>query len=307
MYYLIYALVYLLSLLPTRALYFLSDGLYILLYYVIGYRKTVVMINLGIAFPEKTHADRKKIAKQFYHNFIDSYIEMIKLLSAPDSFIKAHFRIENPEIYEEIFRSGRRCQILLGHTLNWEYANLAIPFYTSYHFLVAYMPLTNKPFDRFLLRLRGRTGAVLVASNQMNKALIPHRNELYMLALVADQAPSNPQAAFWLNFFGRPTAFLRGPERGARMADMPVLFCSFYKLERGHYRAKLQMCAEHPAELAPGQITRSYVNFLQEAIRERPELYLWSHRRWKYGWKKEFEKMWIDPSDNLPLAETEDS
>jgi Kdo2-lipid IVA lauroyltransferase/acyltransferase len=302
MYYLFYFLIYLLSILPMRALYLFSDALFILVYYLLGYRKSVVLANLSIAFPEKTDRERIKIAKRFYHNFIDSYIEMVKLLTASEDFIKEHFSVDNPQVYESIFEEGRKCQILLGHTLNWEYANLAMPLCTRFRFMVAYMPLSHKAFDRLLLRLRGRTGTILLPANRLGKSLIPYRKTLYMLTLVADQAPSDPPHSFWLRFFGRPTPFLRGPERGARIADVPVLFCNFYKTKRGYYRAKLEMGSEHPSQLQVGELTLRYTHFLERVIREDPSLYLWSHRRWKYPWKEEYEKMWIDQAETIPLT-----
>jgi Kdo2-lipid IVA lauroyltransferase/acyltransferase len=302
MYYLLYGLFYLLSLVPMRALYWLSDGIYGLVYYLVGYRKAVVMGNLLRAFPEKTEIERTKIAKEFYHNFIDSYLETVKLLTASKRFIMHHFKVDNPHLYEQVLASGHKCQVLLGHTLNWEYANLAMPFYTDYSFIVAFMPLTNQAFNRLLLTLRGRTGTIMLPANQLRRSIIPYRKSVYMLSLVADQAPANPGASFWLNFFGYPTPFLRGPERGARIADVPVLFCHFYKTTRGSYRAKLDLISDHPAELAEGELTVKYVNHLEQAIRRHPGLYLWSHRRWKYAWIPEYEKLWIDRSDPIPLV-----
>ncbi len=283
-------------------LYLLSDGIYWIGYYLVGYRKEVVMQNLLRAFPEKTLAERKTIAKQFYHNFIDSYVEMIKLLTASREFITQHFQVDNPELYEQVLAGGQKCQVLLGHTLNWEYANLALPFYTEYRFIVAFMPLTNGVFNRLLLKLRSRTGTIMLPANQLRRSIIPYRKSVYMLSLVADQAPSNPGGSYWLNFFSHPTPFLRGPERGARVADVPVLFCHFYKTARGSYRAKLELLAEHSGQLPEGELTMRYVARLQQAIKQYPDLYLWSHRRWKYTWLPEYEKLWIDRSDPIPLV-----
>jgi KDO2-lipid IV(A) lauroyltransferase len=80
MYYIVYGLLYLLSLLPLKVLYLLSDLAYIILYRITGYRKTIVFQNLDIAFPQKTHQEKKIIAKKFYRNFCDTFIETIKLI-----------------------------------------------------------------------------------------------------------------------------------------------------------------------------------------------------------------------------------
>jgi KDO2-lipid IV(A) lauroyltransferase len=275
-------------------LYPLSDVLALLLYYVIGYRRKVTRTNLRLSFPEKTEKEIARIEKKFYRNFVDSFIETIKLLSASHAYIKQHFVIDNPEVLDNFYDQGRKCQLHLGHTFNWEVANVAMPLISRYPFIVAYMPVENKIFDRLFLHLRGRTGSILLPSTRMQRAIIPYRNTQYLLTLVADQAPANSEQSYWLNFFGRPTSFLRGPERGARIADIPAVFVKFYKSRRGHYRAFLTTLSDHPAGLPEGELTRRYCRMLEDAIREHPDLWLWSHRRWKAVWKEEFRNMWID-------------
>jgi KDO2-lipid IV(A) lauroyltransferase len=293
MYYIIYGLFYLLSLLPLRILYILSDGVYALVYYVLGYRKEVVMKNLQIAFPEKTDAERKAIAKKFYRNFTDNFIETIKLLSAGKKFITNHFVLDsNP--FEALYATGRKCQVHLGHNFNWEYANVVMPFYTDYPFMVVYMPIANKAIDRLFMHLRTRTGSIMLPATNMRNSIVQYRNTQYLLALVADQAPGDVSKAYWLNFFGRPTAFTRGPESGARAGNIPVVFTQLYKTKRGYYRAYLEVASENPAELPDGELTRRYIKFLENAIRKDPDMWLWSHRRWKHDWKDEYQSLWID-------------
>lgn len=294
MYYIVYGLLYVMSLLPMPVLYLLSDLVYVLLYYIIGYRKKVIMDNLMIAFPQKSHNERKQIAKAFYKNFVDNFIETIKLISANKKFLQKHYAIENPEMYEQFRKQGRKCQLHLGHNFNWELANIAMPFLTLYTFIVVYMPIANKIFDRLFIRLRSRTGSILLPATQMRRSIIPYRNTLYMIALVADQAPGSPANAYWLNFFGRPTPFVRAPEKGARAGNIPVLFAYFYKTKRGYYRARLELGSDNPGSLPEGELTRRYIHFLEQYISEQPDLWLWSHRRWKHEWKDEYAKWWID-------------
>jgi KDO2-lipid IV(A) lauroyltransferase len=294
MYYVAYGLLYLLSLLPLWLLYPLADGLSFLLYHLIRYRRTVVLANLQIAFPEKTDGEKTTIAKRFYRNFVDNFIETIKLLSASRSFISKRFVLDNPELLDEFYRSGRKCQLHLGHTFNWELGNIAMPLSTRYPFLVAYMPIENKTFERLFLHLRGRTGTILLPATRMQRAILPYRNKQYLLTLVADQAPPLSDKAYWLKFFGRPTAFIRGPERGARIADIPVVFARFYKTSRGYYRVHFSVGADHPAALPEGELTRRYARFLENAINQDPDLWLWSHKRWKSEWKEEFSKLRVD-------------
>ena len=294
MYYLVYGLLYLLSLLPMWLLYGLSDGIAFLLYAVIRYRRGVVLSNLNIAFPERTDAERLRIARRFYRNFTDNFIETIKLLSAGEKFLQKRLVLDNPELLDNYYDQGRKVQVHLGHCFNWEIGNLAMAMRTRYTFLVAYMPVENKVFERLFKHLRSRTGSVLLPATRMNKAIIPYRHQLYMLILVADQAPSGAENSYWLNFFNRPTAFIKGPERGARIADIPAVFARFYKSSRGHYRVQLITIAEHPRELPEGELTRRYRVLLEDAIRKQPDGWLWSHKRWKFAWKEELASSWID-------------
>jgi len=301
-YYLVYGALYGVSRLPMWLLYGLSDGIAFLLFAVIRYRRGVVLSNLAIAFPEKTDAERLRIAKRFYRNFTDSFIETIKLLSAGPEFLERRFVIDNPELLDYYYQQGRKLQLHLGHLFNWEIAGVAMPPRTRYTFIVVYMPVENKAFERLFLRLRGRTGTVLLPATTMQRSIMPYRHTQYMLTLVADQAPGGPENSYWLNFFGRPTPFVRGPERGARIADIPAVFARLYKVRRGHYRAELITIAEHPGVLPEGELTRRYCRLLEDAIRQQPDGWLWSHKRWKFAWREELRPFWIDSEKNNPVA-----
>ncbi|HET6253775.1 MAG TPA: lipid A biosynthesis acyltransferase [Puia sp.] len=300
MYYLVYGLCYGISLLPTWLLYRISDGLAFILYSLIRYRRRIVMDNLRNAFPEKTPAERLKIARKFYRNFTDSFMETIKLLSASPAWLNRHFVIDNPEVMEDFAKEGRKIQLYLGHLFGWEVANVAMPRLTRFKFIVVYMPVGNKIFERLFLHLRGRTGTVLLPATSMQRAILPYRNTVYALALVADQAPGGPENSYWLDLFGRPTAFIRGAERGARIGDIPAVFARVYKSGRGRYHAQLTTIADHPAQLPEGELTLRYRDLLEAAIREQPATWLWSHKRWKFTWNESFAPLWIDRAKNDP-------
>src|SRR5215831_10456531 len=159
MYYVVYGLLWLVSILPLRILYIFSDCIYGVVYYVIKYRRDVVMQNLEIAFPEKTIEEKKQIAKKFYRNLIDTFIETIKMVSASEKFIMKRFTA-NWEVINSLKDTGRPVQVHLGHNFNWEWANVSAAHLLSYRFLVVYMPIANKIFDRLFIKLRSRTGAI---------------------------------------------------------------------------------------------------------------------------------------------------
>jgi Kdo2-lipid IVA lauroyltransferase/acyltransferase len=290
MYYVVYGLLYLLSLLPLRVLYLLSDFVYFLVYYLAGYRKKVVFQNLSIAFPEKSQQERERIARKFYRNFTDNFIETIKLLSAGKRFITKHFIIDT-RLFYELQKQGKNCQVHLGHNFNWEIASLAMGIYSPYTFLAVYMPINNKVMDRLFQKLRTKTGAVLLPATAMRTAMLPWRDKQYLLALVADQNPGVPSKAYWFNFFGRPTPFVTGPEKGARANGAAVAFVHFIKRKRGYYGMHIELAVSDPSSLPEGEITRRYIHYLEKAIRNDPEMWLWSHRRWKHQWKPEYGKV----------------
>jgi Kdo2-lipid IVA lauroyltransferase/acyltransferase len=257
------------------------------LYYVIGYRRKVVHGNLAIAFPQKTEAERKRIARRFYRNFTDNFIETIKLLSADTAYINKHFTADY-SVFEQVRQQGTKCQIHTGHNFNWELANLAIAANIGQKLLTVYMPIESRVFERLFLKIRTVTGSALLPATKIRSAILPWRHTQYVLGLVADQSPADPRNAYWVEFFGRPTPFLRAPENGARVANLPVIFCYFIKKKRGYYKGFFELGETNPSAMPKGQLTKKYAAYLEHSIRQYPDMYLWSHRRWKWEWKEEF-------------------
>lgn len=287
MYYVVYGLLWLLSLLPLRALYILSDGIYGLVFYIVKYRKDVVMKNLAIAFPEKTGKERKQIAKKFYHNLIDMFIETIKLLSISDKKLEKRFTA-NWELINAIHSTGKSVQIHVGHNFNWEWGNLVMTKKTIYKLLAVYMPLTSKIMERLFYKIRTRNGAIFLRATHMKEDFIPYRNTQYLLGLVADQNPGHPANGWWFNFFNRPTPFLKGPARAAFLNDTAVVFAFIHKPRRGYYEAIFSPAVELTGSLTELELTRKFVIYLEEVIKTYPDMWLWTHRRWKHEWKPEY-------------------
>lgn len=286
MYYILYPILYIFSLLPLRILYFISDALYGIIYYVIGYRKKVVLQNLLTAFPLKTEQERVRIAKDFYHRFIDSLIESIKLLSAPLSFFDKHFT-GNWEVLNQFHQSGKSVQLHLGHNFNWEWGNAILPKKVKIPVLGVYMPISNKSFDRLFRKMRSRGGARLLSAHRMAKDFLPYRKTQYCLALIADQNPPNMRQAGWFDFFNRKTAFTTGPAKNAINNNSVVLFAFITRPKRGYYKVLFSVAEENPAATTEHELTAKFVNYLENVIQENPPMWLWSHRRWRRKWPGE--------------------
>lgn len=293
MYYIIYGSLYLVSLLPFYILYGISDFACFIMYRVAGYRKKIVLDNLRIAFPEKTEQERKQIAKAFYHNLVDTFIETIKLLSISEKEFNKRAVADMNEI-DELAAKGVNIQFQSGHQMNWEYVNWAFAKKMKIPFIGIYMQIGNKSLDRLFYRQRAKFGTVLVSAGEFRSRMHKIFNQQYSLALAADQNPWNPQNAYWLNFFSKPAPFVTGPDTGARKNKTALVFVKFIKLKRGHYQFKSTVITEDASNMKPGEVTLKYRDFLEETIREHPDNYLWSHRRWKLDYKEEYRKNWID-------------
>lgn len=244
------------------------------------------MNNLLIAFPEKTEEERKHIAKEFYKKFTDNFLEVLKLISISKEEFNKRFT-GNFEVINDLYDSGVNVQLHSGHFFNWEYANLGFSANLRYPFVVVYMPVDNKVFNRLFLALRQKFGSLMVAATDFRKDFSPYSKQRYVLALVGDQNPGHPDNAYWATFFNKLTPIVKGPEKGARINKTAVVMCNFYPVKRGYYRTELILVTTDPRSLPDGEITKRMLAFIEEAIRKNPSCYLWSHKRWKWQFDEE--------------------
>jgi len=283
MYYLLLAILYPLSLLPLRCLYFLSDAIYGVLYYVAGYRKAVVYDNLRLAFPEKSEEEIRHIMKAFYHRFCDQWMETLKLLTIPPEELNQRLTC-NWDVLQQLGAQEKNTYVLLGHNFNWEWANVASQYNTPQQFAGVYQPVANKGFDRMMLRIRARGGGWLI-SMKAKKGFQRLEGVRYIVGLIADQNPSNIRSAVWLPFMHRPAPFFKGPEQLATRAKAAVVFFGIKRVKRGYYQGTLSLLTPDASQLESGTVTKAFVAFMEAQLREQPENWLWSHNRWKHVWE----------------------
>lgn len=295
MYYIVFGFLYAVSLLPWRILYVLSDLAYIIVYYFIGYRKEVISDNILHSFPEKTEEERKLIAKKFYKCFCDNWIETLKLMSVSKENLNKRTG-GNFSILYQLYETGKAVQGNFGHFFNWEILNLYMGIAQPYTFLSVYFPQKSKIMDRLMQYVRSRWGNPQIPTPDMARAIIPWRKKQYCIALGGDQSSTQPASSYWLNFMNRPAPFVKGPEKYARGQKIHIVMTTTTRKKRGHYHFDffLLATAEELPTLPDGELMRRYVKHLEENIRLQPELYLWSHRRWKHPWKPEYAPLWID-------------
>ncbi len=270
-----------------RILHVLSDFICFLFFHVFKYRRQVAMDNLSLAFPEKTEKEKTAIARKFYLNLTDTLVETIKMLSVSEKFLEK--RVSGDwDVVNKLYDSGRNVQMHLGHHFNWEWCNAVFATKTRFSFLAVYMPLGNKIFERLMIAQRSKYGTILLKATNMQQEFEKYKDTQFLLGLAADQNPATATNANWVIFFDRPTAFVTGPERGAKRNNALVVFTSISKPRRGYYHVNIHLEEENPAETKQGELTKRFSRYLESAIRKNPENWLWTHRRWKHEWKEEY-------------------
>lgn len=293
MYFIIYSLLYLFSLLPLFILYRISDFAALVMYRLVKYRRDIVRSNISHAFPEKNINEIISIEKKFYRNFTDSFIETIKLLSISD---KAFSKMASMDVTEanRIAAKGKSIQFEGGHQFNWELANWLIARDMKIPFVGVYYALRNKALDKIFFDLRSRKGTQLVSTKDFKTRMHGLLNTQYSIGLAADQNPVDAGRAYWMMFFGRPVPFIHGPERSAVQRNNAVIFVKQFKIARGKYRFDMKVITENGADCKDSELTKAYRDLLEETIREQPDNYLWSHRRWKWEYCDDFKDRWFD-------------
>lgn len=274
-------LVFFIGFLPFSILSGLSSGLYGLLYYLFAYRKKVVNANLSLAFPSKSATEVKGLSKAFYRQFAQVIVETLKGLSMTEAQFRKRYIFRNADIFEEYYQNQSSAIIAGGHFGNWEWGSFSFPLWVSANVVGIYKPLNNPHIERFLSSKRCRFGLQVSNMAQAGRALIRQKNQPTLFVFIADQSPSNLEAAHWLSFFGKETPFLQGLDKIARRTGYPVYYYDIQRTRSGHYEITfLPLCLD-PKTSSEGAITALYRDQLEKSIRQQPEAWLWSHRRWK--------------------------
>ena len=246
------------------------------------YRRKVVRTNLEKAFPDKKEAELKKIEKGFYKHFIDFIFESIKSVSISTKEVLKRTSIKNPELLERLYKEDKNLIVTCGHYNNWEFYSLSLPSLTSYTTYSIYQPLKNLFYDQILFNSRTRNGMNLIGTKDIIPFFTSSSKEKKMVIIVNDQSPTNLRSAHWNTFLNQETGWNIGPEKLARKFDYTVLFGHSKKIKRGYYEVEFTVISENSNELEPGKITDIYSKLLEKLIQEKPDFWLWSHKRWKH-------------------------
>ena len=271
-----------LSYFPLGVLYFFSAIVGFLTYHMVRYRRNVVRTNLTNAFPEKSEKEIKKIEKDFYKRFVDFIFESIKSVSISEKALLARTKIKNPEFLEGLYKEGKNIIVVCGHINNWEYYSLSLPKQTKYKTHSVYQPLKNKFYDQILYKSRSRNGMRLIETKQLIPFFKEETDEKRLVVIVNDQSPSNREHAHWNTFLNQETGWNTGPEKLAQKFNYAVVFGHAKRLKRGYYEVEFDMISNDAPNSEKGAITQQYTQLLEELIKDAPEAWLWSHKRWKH-------------------------
>jgi KDO2-lipid IV(A) lauroyltransferase len=282
-YLLSYSFLWLITWLPLRVLFIFSDLFFLVVYYLVGYRKDIVRRNLEKSFPEKGRKELRKIERKFYLHLCDSFIEWIYPLHRSAKQMEKYYHFKNPEVLNELNAEGKGVVGVLGHYGNWEYLSL-LPQYVDHKVWAIHKPLKNPDFNKLINGLRSKFGVNMMTTKESFRKLLLEKKagKTTMTYFLADQSPQKSKIKYWTTFLNQATPVYLGAEQVARKLDMAVVYFDIKKLKRGRYEMEFKVLAKNPAEFEEGTITDLHVKALEENIRRDPAWWLWSHRRWKH-------------------------
>ena len=285
MFYLYYPLLRLISYLPLKILYLISDFLKFLIFRVVGYRTKVVRENLKNSFPDKSEKFLREMENKFYRHFCDTMLEALWFWRASAKKIRKHLKYQNLSVFEELKAKNKDIVILFGHYCNWEW-NAFVPQDLKsgiYDIFTLYKPLRDKKFDEFTKKIREKFGVKCVTKKNFLRTLVTCRknNVNSAFAFIADQSPWGNNIYYWTNFLNQDTTFLTGWEEVARKFDLAVIYVDMQKIARGKYIYRPEILCENSTEQPEFALTEQYIRRFERNILVEPAYWLWTHKRWK--------------------------
>lgn len=275
---------YPLSLLPLRLLYAIAYIFYLISHYLIKYRRKVITDNLRHSFSEKSIKEIAELRRLFYHHLAHIAAEMMKMLTISQKELKKRYYCTNPELVNHYFEQGKSVILMSSHYNNWEWMVLSIDNLFKHHGIGVGKPNSNKVFEKLINKARTRYGTEVVFADTV-RATFEHYEfngppAAYMM--LSDQSPANPNKSYKTSFLNQPSAILFGSEYFAKKYNLPVLYYRVIKDKPGFYRIEVELISDAPNETKYGEITEKYIRLLEDTIRQQPEYWLWSHKRWKH-------------------------
>lgn len=282
-FYLFYSFAWFISILPMSLQYVISDFFYFIAFYIVKYRKDVVYSNLINAFPNKNNSEIDKIAKAYYHHFIDLFIEIMVMINISEKSLQKRNKFTNIELLSSLYERNIGVVGISGHYCNWEWFNY-LNKNCRYKGLAIYKTISDPSFEWFMKSIREKFGSIAVPMQSTLRQLIiqTKKEELPFTMMVADQSPGGDDNKYWTTFLNQETDVLLGAEKIAKKFNHAVVFINMRKIKRGYYETSFELITDKPNETADFEITEKHTRLLEKLIIEQPEYWLWSHKRWKH-------------------------
>ncbi len=277
-----YGLIIPISRLPFPLLYGLSDFMYYVIYYGVGYRKKIVVKNIKNSFPEKTNDEHTEIAKKFYRHFCDLTLESLKVFTISEKDVHNRMILKNPQAIDKYFEQGKSVIIAGGHYNNWELFAVAIASMIKHKAIAIYKPLSSAYFDAKMRQTRSKYGLQMISTKIVKEIFETEKNNLTATVFGIDQSPPYTAKCHWMTFLNQETGVLFGAEKYAKEYDYPVVFCRINKEKRGYYSFEFEDVSDQPNQTNQGEIMEKVTRILESDILNKPEFWLWSHKRWKH-------------------------
>lgn len=270
------------SKIPLRISYRLSPFLYFVLFKVVKYRKQIVFTSLRNSFPEKSEAEIQEIARGFYRNFADYFIETVRSISIPMKEMQNRWQIENLEIFQKPFDEKKNVGILMAHNFNFEWSSASGPLLPQKNIVPVYKKMSDQYLDDKVNELRTRFGAIpLEAKDAYDGILNFPQDGNSTFLLISDQSPKASKSDLFIDFLNQKTLVFRGFEKLCLRADLAVFFADIKKVKQGHYVVHAVPIEPDGDTFEPQEITLKFFKLLEENIKRDPSNWLWSHKRWK--------------------------
>ncbi len=280
---LVYPILWLISKLPFRVFYLISDCVYVLVYYVIGYRKKIVRENIAMALPHLSEKERLEIEKKFYHHMCDMFLETIKTMTISQKEMEKRYVFTNLDLYLDLEKKGKSIALLCAHYASYEWA-VSMNYHINFEGYGIYKKLSNKYFDKLVKDIRSKFRATLITTRETIPSIKKNAEtgHLGVYGFASDQSPQLSATFHWHTFMGIEVPVHTGAEMLAKRFNMNVIFLRTKKIKRGYYEATFELMAENPKEVPNYEITNDFLNRVEKQIYEAPEFYLWTHKRWKH-------------------------
>ncbi|RKS03437.1 lysophospholipid acyltransferase family protein [Flavobacterium sp. 102] len=280
---LLYPLLWLISILPFRLLYIVSDAVYVLVYYVIRYRRKIVRQNITLALPHLSKKEQLAVEKESYRHLCDMFLEMIKTMTISEKEMDKRFTFTNLELYQELEKEQKSIALMCAHYASYEWV-VSMNKHISFEGYAIYKKVANKHFDKLVKDIRSKFKATLITTRETIPTVEKNykTKHLGIYGFASDQSPQLSKTHHWGTFMGIETPIHTGAEMLAKRYDMNVIFLRTQKIKRGYYQATFELMFKNPKEVPNYEISDEFLRRVEKQIYEAPEYYLWTHKRWKH-------------------------